>query len=148
MSIIIDTQYAAKSNDIPKKGKISKWANACLNGITAQAELTIRIVDENEGAKLNMDWCNKESATNVLSFPSGDNPLAPHFLGDVVICAPVVIREATEQGKLEDAHWAHMIVHGILHLLGYDHINVKDAIDMEALEIKKLESIGFPNPYI
>lgn len=148
MSIIIDTQYAAKSNDIPKKGKINKWANACLYGITAQAELTIRIVDEDEGAKLNMDWCNKKNATNVLSFPSGDNPLAPQFLGDVVICAPVVIREATEQGKLEDAHWAHMIVHGILHLLGYDHINDKDANDMEALEIKKLESIGFPNPYI
>ncbi len=148
MSIIIDTQYAAKSKNIPKKGKIGKWANACLSGITEHAELTIRIVDEEEGTKLNMDWCNGKSPTNVLSFPSDDNPLAPYFLGDVVICAPVVIREATEQGKLGDAHWAHMIIHGILHLVGYDHINDKDAIEMESLEIKKLESIGFPNPYI
>lgn len=148
MSIRVDIQYAVSNKNIPKKGKITKWVRACLHGLIKQAELTIRIVDEEEGTKLNMDWRNGKSATNVLSFPSGNNPLVPDFLGDVVICAPIVFREAAEQGKAIDAHWAHIILHGILHLLGYDHINDNDATAMEALEIKKLESMGFPNPYI
>ena len=148
MSIIVNIQYAAKHEDIPKKGKIRQWVKACLNGINKQAEVTIRIVDEEEGSRLNLDWHSGKNATNVLSFPSGNNPLVPHFLGDIAICAPVVIREVAEQGKSGDAHWAHMIVHGILHLLGYDHLNDQDAVNMEALEIKKLELMGFPNPYI
>jgi probable rRNA maturation factor len=147
MTIVIDIQYATGSKDVPDRRKISKWARLALNGVRDAAVLTIRIVDAKEAAVLNKTWRGINKATNVLSFPAGDNPLMPELMGDVVICAPVISREAAEQDKTAQAHWAHMIIHGILHLAGYDHTGKRDAKKMEALEIEKLESINFPNPY-
>lgn len=147
MSIEIDIQYATGSKDVPDRRKINKWARLALTGIKDAAVLTIRIVDAQEAAVLNKTWRGTNKATNVLSFPAGDNPLMPELMGDVVICAPVIAREAAEQEKMPHAHWAHMIIHGILHLAGYDHTGKRDAKKMESLEIEKLESINFPNPY-
>lgn len=108
----------------------------------------MRIVDEGEIAALNERWRSKRGATNVLSFPfDGDHSLAPGLLGDIVICAPVVRREAEEQHKSMEAHWAHMVVHGTLHLQGHDHINAEEAKEMETLEIRILQSLGYTNPY-
>ncbi len=111
------------------------------------SELTIRIVDEEEMKELNMRWRGIDNSTNVLSFPAGDNIIAPELLGDIAICAPVIEKEAIEQNKSQDAHWAHMVIHGVLHLLGYDHTNNDDAEIMESLEIKILNTLNFPNPY-
>jgi probable rRNA maturation factor len=147
VAITVDVQYATGAREVPDSRKIRKWARACLEGIKEDAELAIRIVDEKEGAELNRYWRAKKKATNVLSFPAGENPIAPELLGDIVICAPVILREARAQGIKPDAHWAHMVIHGILHLLGYDHLNDKDARQMETIEIKKLKSLKFSNPY-
>lgn len=111
-------------------------------------ELTIRIVGETEAAHLNQRWRGKEGPTNVLSFPAaGLENIAPGLLGDVIVCAPVVEREAEQQRKTLQAHWAHMVVHGTLHLLGHDHQNESQAGIMEALEVDILGELGFPNPY-
>lgn len=147
MKITIDIQYAAGGKDIPDRKKIGKWARLALAGLIEEAVLAIRIVDEKEGATLNKTWRNKNKATNVLSFPAGENPLMPELLGDIVLCAPIVAREAREQGKSADAHWAHMVIHGILHLAGYDHMKKQDARIMEKIEISKLKSLQYPNPY-
>ncbi len=101
-----------------------------------------------EGLALNARWRCQKHATNVLSFPaSGLEDVAPELLGDIVICAPVVEEEARTQGKLAQAHWAHLVVHGTLHLLGYDHVHAKDAIRMESLETATLAALGFDDPY-
>jgi probable rRNA maturation factor len=147
MTIVINIQYATGSKDVPDRRKISKWVRLALAGIREAAVLTIRIVDAKEAAVLNKTWRGINKATNVLSFPAGDNPLMPELMGDIVICAPVISREAAEQDKTAHAHWAHMIIHGVLHLAGYDHTGKRDAKKMESLEIEKLESINFPNPY-
>ena len=147
MTITIDVQYATVSKDVPDRRKIRKWAKTCLDDINKDVELTIRVVDEAECTELNRNWRGKNKATNVLSFPAGDTRLVPELLGDIVICAPVIAREAGKQHKQPDAHWAHMVIHGILHLLGYDHENDKDAQTMESFEIKKLQSLNYPNPY-
>ena len=150
MSIIVDVQFAVKKrNQLPSKKQLVSWAKTALNGIMDRALLTIRIVDEDEGKLLNEQWREgKKGATNVLSFPVGnDEFVEPGYLGDIVICAPVVLREATEQDKSPLAHWAHMVIHGVLHLLGYDHENEADANVMESLEIEKLDSLGYGNPY-
>jgi probable rRNA maturation factor len=111
-------------------------------------ELVVRIVDEAESAALNDRYRGKPEPTNVLSFPCESPPgLALPHLGDLVICAPVVEREAREQGKPSEAHWAHMLVHGLLHLRGYDHQNEAEAETMEALESAILGQLGYPNPY-
>lgn len=147
-SIII--QLATDKNLAPKRSQLRKWAIAALNKKIASAEVTIRVVDENEMTELNSSYRQKSGATNVLSFPftvpeevEFDIPI----LGDIVICADVVNREAEEQHKSRDAHWAHMIVHGIFHLLGYDHIIDQEAEIMESLEIQVLKTFGFENPY-
>jgi probable rRNA maturation factor len=108
----------------------------------------LRIVDEPEGAELNQAWRNRSAATNVLSFPAElpENP-ALRVLGDLVLCAPVVRREARAQGKPQAAHWAHLVIHGTLHLLGYDHTVESEAEVMEALECAVLAGLGFPDPY-
>lgn len=120
-------------------------------------EVTVRLVDAEESARLNERYRHKPGPTNVLSFPfdaPSDVPLdalrlaaGGMPLGDLVICVPVVAREADEQGKAPMVHWAHMVVHGTLHLLGFDHISEKDAARMEALEIEILDALGYPNPY-
>ena len=96
---------------------------------------------------LNRTWRGIDKPTNVLSFPAGENPLMPELLGDVVLCAPVIAREAVEQDKRIDAHWAHMVIHGILHLTGHDHVKPREAKRMESIEIEKLNALKYPNPY-
>lgn len=112
-------------------------------------EICIRITDEEEAARFNEVYRSKKQATNVLSFPADLPPGTPSgLLGDLVICAPIVQQEARRQNKGEEAHWAHMVIHGVLHLLGHDHQVPTDADAMEALEIKLLERFCFPDPYI
>lgn len=141
-------QYALPADQCPTEKDFQHWAETAIRSQRDDAELTIRIVDENESAHLNQTYRHKQGATNVLSFPfEAPAGIGSHLLGDLVICAPVVEREAIEQGKAVQAHWAHMVLHGSLHLLGYDHMNEDDALEMESLEIKLLESLGFSDPY-
>jgi probable rRNA maturation factor len=149
----LDLQIASSSPDLPSPAAFERWAIAALDGHRSAATLTVRIVGATEGAILNGAYRGVPKATNVLSFPfelpSGVDPTDPitDLLGDVVICADVVQREAREQGKDPEAHWAHMVVHGVLHLLGYDHITDPDVLEMEGLETAILEALGFPTPY-
>lgn len=134
----------------PRDEELLDWTNAALRGAGAQpvVELVIRIVDEAEMAALNRDYRGKDGPTNVLSFPFEAPPeVETSLIGDLVICAPVVIRESAEQGKSEAAHWAHMVVHGVLHLLGHDHTHEDEAEDMERMEIATLEALGYEDPY-
>lgn len=146
----ITIQRAVPKNTSPDQKLLKKWANEVLKIKQEAAELTIRIVNINEITELNMRYRHKQGATNVLSFPfdmpdEATNELP--ILGDIVICADIVKQEAKAQGKSEEAHFAHMVVHGILHLLGYDHEMEADAIVMESLEINILTTLGFKNPY-
>ena len=133
----------------PTNGAFRTWVEAALRGAQAlPGALVLRIVDEAEGAELNQAWRKRGAATNVLSFPADllENP-AFRVLGDLVLCAPVVRREARAQGKRQAAHWAHLVIHGTLHLLGYDHVVKTEAEAMEALECSVLAGLGFPDPY-
>lgn len=147
MSITVDVQRIMSGG--PGDEVIQQWVEQVLGAENKHdAELTVRIVDESESAALNEEYRHKSNSTNVLSFPfECPEEIELNLLGDLVICAPVVEREAKQQGKNSQAHWAHMLVHGILHLLGYDHIEEVDAQQMEAREIEILESMGFSNPY-
>lgn len=148
MAIVVDIQVASDAPGLPEADRIRAWAGAALAGLRDDAELTIRIVDEEEGRQLNEHWRRGNGPTNVLSFPAGDDlAVLPELLGDVVICAPVVEREAAAQGKSPEAHWAHMVIHGILHLLGYDHQDDAEAAVMESLETEKLHTLGYAHPY-
>lgn len=148
MNLSIDIQMACTSEDAPDEDSILCWVQAAIRHERETAELSIRIVDEQESATLNRQYRGKEGSTNVLSFPfEAVTPEPLPLLGDLVICAPVVAREAAEQNKAPQAHWAHMLVHGSLHLLGYDHIDDSDAQNMEALETNILQGLGFPAPY-
>lgn len=149
MSINIDVQYATDWPDLPDEKKISQWVETVLKDLNENAKLTIRIVGEEEGTQLNELWRKSKGPTNVLSFThDGGKEIAPDFLGDIVICAPVVDREAVEQNKNNHAHWAHMIIHGVLHLIGFNHTNPEDAERMENLEIKTLKKLNIKNPYL
>lgn len=134
---------------IPASAAIKLWIGAAIGDRRDKAELSVRITGADEIKALNRQYCGKDYATNVLSFPADLPPALklPH-LGDIVICAEVVEREAREQNKTSEAHWAHMMIHGTLHLLGYDHIEDADAEIMEALEIDILHALNFANPYI
>lgn len=133
---------------IPGDAQLERWASLALADVEKKTELTLRIVDEEEGHMLNKTWRDKDYATNVLSFPIGETLEGDiELLGDIVICAPVVERETAEQGKEADAHWAHLVIHGVLHLRGYDHEKPEDAGKMEQMEITLLDKIGYPNPY-
>ncbi len=149
VGLMLDRQQACDRPYIPAQARLEAWAGASLVGRRDHAEMTIRIVDETEGAELNLTYRGKQGPTNVLSFPfdppPGIDDLA--LIGDLVICAPVVEREAAEQGKPVEAHWAHMVVHGTLHLLGYDHQSEGQAAEMEALETEILQGLGFSAPY-
>lgn len=148
-TFILDLQVATTSQtDLPSENQMTEWITVVLRPFYDNAELTIRIVDENESQTLNRTYRNKDSATNVLSFPF-ESPLIMDrpLLGDLVICKAVVEREAQAQHKSLQSHWAHMIVHGILHLLGYDHMTDEQAHEMETLEIEIMETLGFNNPY-
>ncbi len=150
MKIKLAIQNASASSRVPAKADVKHWAAAALEGRRTRARLSLRIVDEEESADLNGRYRGKAGPTNVLSFPFEPPPGLPDpqpFIGDLAICAPVVEREALEQGKSLEAHWAHMVVHGILHLLGHDHLEEAEAQEMEALETRILEDLGFPTPY-
>jgi len=147
VTLDINVQYATDHKDVPDRRKIRKWASRCFVDKNTDVEFTVRIVDEEEMFGLNNKWRGKRKLTNVLSFPAGQIDVMPGFLGDIVICAPVITDEAIAQGKHTDAHWAHMLIHGILHLQGYDHIKNNDAKVMEALETEKLKSLNYPDPY-
>jgi len=157
MALMLDIQVASDAVDLPGDDTLERWVAAALRGgrghpdnADLDTELTIRIVDADEGLLLNQRYRGHAGPTNVLSFPfepppGVDEPLP--LLGDLVICAPVVAREAAEQGKTLDAHWAHMVVHGVLHLIGHDHQDLAEAETMEALETLILDALGFPPPY-
>ena len=149
MSINVDVQYAFLNPNLPGKDMIVDWVDAALNKRSETGELTVRIVDEKEGRELNEKWRREKGATNVLSFPTDERVKhTSDLLGDIIICAPIVENEAKNQNKPLLSHWAHMVIHGSLHLLGYDHINKDDAEDMEAIEIEILNGLGINNPYI
>lgn len=148
MSIDIEVQYATESRSLPDTKKIKNWVKSSLNNEVKRAEITIRIVDEDEGARLNEKWRSVSGPTNVLSFPyNEDIKNLETVQGDVILCAPVIFREAKQQDKPVDAHWAHMVIHGTLHLQGYDHIQEDDANKMESLETDILNKLHFPDPY-
>ena len=133
----------------PSLAQLQLWCSKGLSPRSADSELTIRLVDEPEARELNNTWRQKDYATNVLSFPADipEGLLDIPLLGDLVICVAVVAREAAEQGKQLDAHWAHLVIHGCLHLLGYDHIDDDEAVEMEDLERKLLAELSYPDPY-
>ncbi|MEY3182850.1 MAG: hypothetical protein RLZ35_835 [Pseudomonadota bacterium] len=134
--------------EVPTKTECLAWFKAALPAHITQAEVTLKIVDIEEGALLNQQYRNKSGPTNVLSFPYHmPGQTKDLLLGDLVICAALVVNEALAQHKAIKAHWAHLVVHGALHLLGYDHIKKEEAEIMEGLEINILEKLGFPSPY-
>ena len=145
----LDLQNASQASQLPSEAQFRQWCELALRQRTADSELTIRLVDEAEGQELNRTWRHKDYPTNVLSFPADvpDEMLDIPLLGDLVICVPVVEREAAEQGKALEAHWAHLVIHGCLHLLGYDHIEEDEALEMEELERQLLAELGHPDPY-
>lgn len=144
----LDLQIATEAAH-PDEQQFRRWCERALSQRSNDSELTIRLVDEAEGRELNRTWRHKDYATNVLSFPAEipDGLLDIPLLGDLVICVPVVEREAGEQHKEVEAHWAHLTLHGCLHLLGYDHIEDDEAEEMESLERKLLAELGYPDPY-
>lgn len=149
MSLVITTQKVERHAKTPALKQLREWTAFTLRQQKIRrGELCIRIVGETESAQLNRQYRHKSGPTNVLSFPTTlPEGLALPLLGDLVICAAVVNREAVEQGKSRAAHWAHMVVHGSLHLLGFDHIRNRDASKMEAEEVKILRKLGFGDPY-
>jgi probable rRNA maturation factor len=150
-------QVAAGLSDIPAESDIRGWLEKVVahvgTGTQRDVEISVRIVDEMEGRALNKRYRDRDSATNVLSFPLSDEGVneppadLPLTLGDIVICAPVAAREAIDQGKQESDHWAHLLVHGALHLMGYDHETDEEAREMEVLEARILALGGVENPY-
>lgn len=149
MSYRIDVEVNSSSTKIPSVENIEHWITSALQSDELnQAEVSVYIVDEAESQELNAQYRGKDKPTNVLSFPADiPDEVGVPLLGDLVICAPVVEREALEQGKTLEAHWAHMLVHGTLHLLGYDHIEDDEAEVMEALETRLITQLNFPAPY-
>ena len=149
----LDLQIASSAT-VPHAALFRRCCELALRQRSADSELTIRLVDEPEARELNRTYRHKDYATNVLSFPA-ELPEGPGgvalldipLLGDLVICVAVVEREAAEQGKTLDAHWAHLVIHGCLHLLGYDHAEDVEAEEMEALERHLLAELGHPDPY-
>lgn len=142
MKLSLSVQYASAATGLPARPQFRRWVRA---GLQQDSQVTLRIVDEDEGRALNRDFRGKDYATNVLTFVYDDS----EFLsGDIVICAPVVAREAAEQGKTLLAHYAHMTLHAVLHLQGYDHENDVDAGRMEELETALMVKLGYPAPYV
>ena len=144
----VEIQRVFEISGVPASTRMSEWALAVMADRVEDSELVIRVVGIEESSALNQQYRKKKGPTNVLSFSYEKSDTVPlETFGDLVICASVVEKEAAEQKKSLDAHWAHMIVHGVLHLLGYDHIEEADALEMEALEQAILGGMGFPNPY-
>lgn len=156
--IILDYQNPENRKIPATEEDFSLWAEAALSFARKQStanspeqafDMTIRIVDIDEGRQLNLTYRQKDYATNVLSFPfEAPEEVDINLLGDIIICAPVVANEAHEQHKSERSHWAHLTIHGTLHLLGFDHIDPEEADTMEAIEVNAMTSLGFSDPYI
>ncbi|MEZ8096781.1 rRNA maturation RNase YbeY [Photobacterium swingsii] len=149
MAIYLDLQHATENQaGLPNEADFQQWLDAAVTLFKADAEITIRLVDEEESHALNHEYRGKDKSTNVLSFPFEAPPgVELDLLGDLIICRQVVEKEAKEQNKPLNAHWAHMVVHGSLHLLGYDHIDDEEAEEMEALETEIMQKMGFADPY-
>jgi probable rRNA maturation factor len=144
----LDVQYAIENDDVPTQLEFECWVRAALEPMGGSVDMAIRVVDEQEGQRLNNRYRGIDRATNVLSFPFEAPPgIESDYMGDLVICAPVVQREAQQQNKPEKNHWAHMVVHGVLHLRGYDHQRDAQAVEMETLEKKILATLGVQDPY-
>ena len=156
-AVQVDVQVAANLPDVPAESDIRDWLEKVIAHVGAgterELEISVKIVDEAEGRELNRQYRDQDRATNVLSFPASEPDLKdpppdlPLALGDIVICGPVVTREANEQGKQDPDHWAHLLVHGALHLMGYDHETDAEARQMETLEASILALGGVENPY-
>lgn len=139
-------QDVSDSGDVPGEDEFRQWLLAALE--EQNVKVTVRLVDEEEMGELNHRYRHKPGPTNVLSFPFEDPPgISSSILGDIVICAPVVRREAREQEKTVSSHWAHMVIHGVMHLQGYDHRDEQKALAMEARETRIMTQLGFPAPY-
>lgn len=138
----LSIQFASKANNLPTKAQFKKWVKATLR---VDTEVTIRVVDADEGRELNSMYRGKDYATNVLTFVLSETP---HLMGDIIICAPVVENEAQSQQKALVAHYAHLTVHGILHLHGYDHETEPQAELMEDIETAIVTKLGYPSPYL
>lgn len=148
--VILDLQLACDDNTgLPEEAQFQTWLDAAILPFQEEAEVTVRLVDDEESHDLNLTYRGKDKSTNVLSFPFEAPPgIELPLLGDLVICRQVVEREAAEQNKPLNAHWAHMVIHGSLHLLGYDHIEDDEAEEMEALETEIMLALGYADPYI
>ena len=147
MEASVDLQNEAGLDEIPALAQFERWVVASLRSSYNRIEQAICIVDEARGREMNRRYRDKDYATNVLAFPADSSMLEYDCLGDLVICAPVVLAEAREQGKSADSHWAHLVVHGMLHLQGYDHESSEQAVTMEAVEVEILDTLGYTNPY-
>lgn len=148
--VILDLQIASDNTaGLPNEQDFQRWLEAVLPQFQPEAEVTIRIVDEAESHELNHTYRGKDKPTNVLSFPfEAPQEVELPLLGDLIICRQVVEQEAIEQQITTDAHWAHMVIHGCLHLLGYDHIEDDEAEEMEALETEIMQQMGYADPYL
>ncbi len=144
----LELQIETTAADLPGEAQFQTWIDAALADQDKEFEVVIRLVDEEESAQLNQEYRGKSGPTNVLSFefevPDG---IPLNLLGDLVICAPLVAKEALEQHKPIEHHWAHLVIHGVLHLRGYDHLDETEADEMEAKEINILKQLNIPNPY-
>ena len=150
---LVDVQIAEGLVDIPDRAVLTRWAELALDAVDKQGPVSVSlsVVDEETSRRLNREYRNQDKPTNVLSFPMEFDvapPGEPLLLGDIAICGPVVVREAREQDKSAEDHWAHMVTHGVLHLAGYDHIDDEEAEVMEQLEKKILAQGGVSDPYI
>jgi probable rRNA maturation factor len=144
----LDIQIATAADNLPTAAQFQQWADLALADQSQVFEVTLRLVDEPESAELNLRYRHKKGATNILSFPfEVPEGIDLNLLGDLVICAPVIEKEALTQHKQLLSHWAHIVIHGILHLRGYDHIEEEEALNMEAKEIAVLNTLNISNPY-
>ncbi len=148
MSILVDLQIATDTPALPSEKQLTEWASLAANDRIEGGEITIRLVDKDESQTLNRTYRNNDKPTNVLSFPfEAPEGVDIDLLGDLVICAQVVAEEAVQQHKQPLDHWAHLVIHGMLHLLGYDHIQDDEAQAMETLETLLLAQLGIGDPY-
>lgn len=144
----VEIQLASKSKFIPDQQQFQNWVDAVLTDESQHSEIVIRVIDEDEMIEFNQQYRHKSGPTNILSFPfEAPDSVESDLLGDLLVCAPVIETESKQQNKPLENHWAHIIVHGVLHLIGYDHINDMDAEEMEALEVMILKTITINNPY-
>jgi probable rRNA maturation factor len=149
MSLYVDIQREAHASDIPDDSAFNQWVTLALKGRRGRGEICIRIVEPAESQELNSTYRGKDKPTNVLSFPFEAPAGVPNdIIGDLAICADIVRQEAEEQQKTLANHWAHMVIHGCLHLIGFDHIDDSDAQEMEALETQLLATLNIPDPYL